>query len=121
MSKKVGASAFSKDKEYRYDVKNPEGVVIGEIVLNAFKQPVLDRYREIRNGNGRSKGSIPKARAYLFEKTYSRFEFAEKDCELDLGECRTEVDFFLTNCLMTVDAIIIQHLAEVFPDVDPKE
>jgi hypothetical protein len=128
MSKKFGAAAFQSQEDhlYPYDIPNAEtGEVMGQIFLKGFKQPVLDKYRDIRNGEGRKRGDESKARAYLFRKTYAKFEFTEElkkeGAELDLGECPNEIDFWLTSCAMVVDATIIKHLGEVFPDVDVKK
>lgn len=121
--KRISFGAFQADDNlHRYTVPNAQtGEPLGRLVLKGFNQPVLDRYREILNGNGRTRGDKPKARDYLFRKTYSGFEFAEEGCEFDLGQGQTEIDFFLQGCAMVVDAALIQHLAEVFPDIDSKK
>ena len=121
---KIGAAAFQgeEDDVFRYEFKHAQtGEPLGAFCLRGFKQATLDRYRDIRNGNGRSKGDNPKARAFLFRKTYVRFEFYDKDCELDLGDYKNDVDFFLGECQMAVDAVVQQHTAAVFPEVDEKK
>lgn len=128
-TKKVGSAKFGGSKKlYKYEVPNAEtGGLLGTMYMMGFKQPILDRYREIRNGNGRSKGDNAKAREYLFKKTFDHFEFEPDEdgsnLELDLeGEgCKTELEFFLTKAEMTVDAVVIQHVSVVFPDVDEKK
>jgi hypothetical protein len=121
--KKVGASAFQAKESDLYDYSFPDaaGKQIGTMYLRAFPQPVLDRYRDLRNGDGRRKGDPTAARAYLLKKTYAKFEFLEEDCELDIGECKTDPDFFMKYAEMQVDAVLINHLEAVFPGVDSKK
>ncbi|HKQ06604.1 MAG TPA: hypothetical protein VJ464_15835 [Blastocatellia bacterium] len=128
----LSADAFEPQAEtpeeenlHRYEVPNVKtGEPLGEMVMRGFKQPVLDRYREIRNGTGRAKGDNGKAREYLFRRTFVRFEPYPVDGvtpTLNLGQCKTPLEFFLAKALMVVDAVVQQHVAAVFPDVDEKK
>src|SRR5689334_21290629 len=122
--KRIGVDRFRSEEEDLYGYEIPDAKTkepLGTMFLRGFKQPALDRYREIRNGTGRGKGDAAKAREYLFKRTYAKFEFTEAGCVIDLGQCKTETEFFLSNCGMVVDAVLIQHLAVVFPDVDEKK
>ncbi|MGA9769309.1 MAG: hypothetical protein WBV94_09730 [Blastocatellia bacterium] len=128
METKLGASVFQSQevKLYSYEIPHVEtGEIIGQMFLAGFKQPVLDKYRDIRNGEGRKRGDEAKARAFLFKKVYRKFEFTEElkgqGAELDLGDCPNETEWWLKECEMVVDAVIIKHLGEVFPDVDVKK
>jgi len=121
---KVGGAAFDGDEEefFEYTVPNAQTKKpLGTLFLKNVKQPVIDRYRDIRNGNGRQKGDTAKAREYLFRKAYGKFEFAEPGVEFDLGKCKTELEFFLLNATKVVDASMIAYLGEVFPDVEGKK
>lgn len=130
--KKIGASEFEGEDEtfYDYEVPNAKtGKLLGVMTLRYVKQQVIDKYRELRNGSndGRRKGDVAKAREFLFQKTYVRFVFVDEDGkpdptkEIDLGDCKTDLEFFIKKTTKVVDAVMIQYLAQVFPDVDPKK
>ena len=123
-SRKFADDFFSgvEEEEYPFTVPNAKtGEPLGDIFLKRVKQPIIDKYRDLRNGEGRRKGNPAAARRYLFKQAYKRFEFLEPGCEIDLGDSPNEVEFFIRKAEMLVDAVLIEYLAKVFPDVlDPK-
>jgi hypothetical protein len=122
---KVGVSAFggSEDQLFEYTVLHAQTKEpLGTLFLRNVKQPVIDRYRDIRNGDGaRRKGDVAKAREFLFTKTFTKFEFIEEGDEFDLGECKTVLEFLLKKADKVVDSCLISYLNEVFPEVDGKK
>lgn len=125
-SKKIGVEAFSGDADalYEYTVPHAQtGDPLGVMFLSSVDQAVIDRFRDIRNGSadGRRKGDASKAREFLFQKAFVRFELVDKDAELDLGDSPSPVQFFLKKAAKVVDAVMIQYFGDVFPDVDGKK
>ena len=118
---KAGLSAFesSGEEEHGFLIPNaqrPEET-LGTMYLRRVKQPILDKYRDIRNGEGRRKGNPAEARRFLFKRAYVRFEFSNPAMEIDLGDYANEVEFFSRGAEMLVDAVLLQYLDKLFPDV----
>lgn len=127
--------------EQEFNIRDRGGVVKGYMTLHVVKQPTIDRFRDIRNGDGRRKPDVAGARQYLFRRCYGKtpgadgapnsesgFRFAEQfsGWELDLrpyqGTPRDkEIAFWLTEGEMIVDATLIAYLNHFFPDIDSKK
>lgn len=75
---------------------------------------------DIRNGSpdGRKKANASDAREYLFRKAFLRFAPVDETQTLDLGSCKSEVEFFLTNAPRLVDRVNIEYLNKTYPDID---
>ncbi|MCI0489388.1 MAG: hypothetical protein L0229_22575 [Blastocatellia bacterium] len=124
-TEKTGASFFesAEGEEHPFTIPNAQepGKVLGDMFLKRVKQPVIDKFREIRNGEGRRKGNPAAARRYLFKQAYVRFEFFDSGREIDLGDSPNETEFFVRKAEMLVDAVLIEYLNKLFPEVlDPK-
>jgi hypothetical protein len=121
--KSVGVGAFEGDDDQiaEFNVPNAQtGERLGGMFLRNVRQPVIDKYRDIRNGDGRRKGDKEAARLYLFKRIFVRFEFDEPGVEVDTTGCKekTPLGFFLEKCGKLVDALNIQYLEHFYPDID---
>jgi len=137
----AGAGTTASPDEQEFNIRDTEGTVKGFMTLHLVKQPTIDKFRDIRNGDGRRKADAAGGREYLFKRCYGKspttdgssnnesgFRFAPQfsgwalDLERYTGTQRDkEVAFFLAECEMIVDATVIAYLNHFFPDVDSKK
>lgn len=121
--------------EQEFNIRDRGGVVKGFMTLHLVKQAAIDKYRDIRNGDGRRKPDVAAARQYLFKRAYGKaegsgsgFRFADQFAgwELDLSKYQgaprdQEIAFWLGEGEMIVDATLIAYLNHFFPDIDSKK
>ncbi|MEK6323627.1 MAG: hypothetical protein AABN33_18455 [Acidobacteriota bacterium] len=126
---KIGFGDLEGTEEDLVEVPVPHiktGEPVGTMFFRRVKMPIISRYREIRNGEGRKKGNEIKANEYLFTRAFDRFEFkvrgasgewVENPATLDLGPHKTELAFWLS-CGKLVDSLLIKFNTENFPELD---
>ena len=120
--RRLGASAFETQEDQTIDIPIKHattGEALGNMRLRHVKMPVIDEYRDIRNGDGRKKGNVPRARKFLFRKIFVSFVPDDPSDTLDLAQGQSELEFFLPNEKL-LDRVLIDYLEQTYPDIDLK-
>ena len=93
------------------------GALVGTMFLKHVGMAVIDRYRDLRNGDGRNRGNPGNARRFLFRTAFVRFEPTDPKARLPLKPKQSELDYFLGKEKL-VDRTLLEYLGQTYPEVD---